>query len=897
MFRRAHLAIEEVEPFNLAVSFLEGRLSERTTVEWALRQGPKERTQRLAVLFVLDHPRSRELKEPWLSTWRYIEEAWGNENADEDLSHLEYDIASRIKSGEASGSLISLIVRRVRPHLNVGPLSKIDLSIRKVPKKPRNVRDLLSLGITSGRVLNPDDLGLRKVTAAGFLEELAHELEACVAKGVDICVRIGWDKWFFSEVRRVYYVGAEQRESREHEADEYRDGIAPAAKLLHAAVEQLATQSRSSAQAFVRRWKQSRTNPIFVRLWASFARNEQLEPIAEVSDFLRTSDDREFWNVHTFPEIAEMRALRFRELPHDQQYEIVKRLMGGAPRAFWPRGADPSAVERGRRYWGARELRRIQVAGGEIPPIGTAWLKQQATEFPELLKMKHVWEGFLGGVRSYSVQTNPDDRFDMLDGDERLSKLEAALSSTKQTHENDPAAQARAWIGKAGNPDKLARDLATASDPSKYPEVWSQFGWQHQPPATNAAWSSVLEQVLTHIEMISSETARLSIQGLAFWFSKWAAFMPSRPLRFRVWKRLWAFAAEATNAQQPHGEPSLNIVVRQEHGSDPQDLDTLNTAAGRMVGAFLAFCPKLRRGSRPFKAGSLRAIRETIIKEKGRSGLIAKHRLLEHLGYFLLADKDWTRRHLIEPLLRESSEAAILRRAVARHVHYTDVLTELGEHFVRWTLDDRLGRDYRKNLAFSLIAEVLRSLHERRKPVVELTHIQQMLRAIEDELRAHVANIPQQFMREISGKEGDVYARRGKLFTSTVKPFLEKVWPQERSLSTPGVARAYADLPATSGPAFVQAVIAVERFMVPFDCWSLLDFGLDGEEFGKEKLEVVRDEPSGRALLALLDASIGNAEGAIVPYDLDKALERIRFVANRLSGTPQFRRLAALTRK
>ena len=77
-----------------------------------------------------------------------------------------------------------------------------------------------------------------------------------------------------------------------------------------------------------------------------------------------------------------------------------------------------------------------------------------------------------------------------------------------------------------------------------------------------------------------------------------------------------------------------------------------------------------------------------------------------------------------------------------------------------------------------------------------------------------------------------------RIFRAAAKPFLQHVWPKERSLATPGIAKAFADLPATSGSAFAEAVDAIERFLVPFDCWSPLDYRLYGDEN-----EHVRDGP------------------------------------------------------
>ena len=154
--------------------------------------------------------------------------------------------------------------------------------------------------------------------------------------------------------------------------------------------------------------------------------------------------------------------------------------------------------------------------------------------------------------------------------------------------------------------------------------------------------------------------------------------------------------------------------------------------------------------------------------------------------------------------------------------------------------DRRLGRETRRQLVLSLVVESLHAFRKNRPPVVQNPAIQQMLRTLDDEVRASAANAIQHFIRELStpasGKgqrDGAAQEKRetaAAIFRTAAAPFLREVWPQERSLATPGVSGALADLPATSGEAFAEAVDAISRFLVPFECWSMVYYGLYGEE-------------------------------------------------------------------
>ena len=213
--------------------------------------------------------------------------------------------------------------------------------------------------------------------------------------------------------------------------------------------------------------------------------------------------------------------------------------------------------------------------------------------------------------------------------------------------------------------------------------------------------------------------------------------------------------------------------------------------------------------------------------------------------------------------------------------------------------DRRLGRETRASLVFSLVVETLHAVREFREPAVPNLRVQQMLRSLDDGVRADAADTIQQFVHELSKKEAEDDPRSGAagLFRSVAAPFFSQVWPQERSLATPGVSRALADLPATSREAFSEAVKVIERFLVPFQCWSMLEYGLYGDERGVEKFSIISDETKARALLRLLDLTVGTSENATIPHDLTKALDQIRRVAPALVSTPAFRRLSTATRR
>lgn len=173
------------------------------------------------------------------------------------------------------------------------------------------------------------------------------------------------------------------------------------------------------------------------------------------------------------------------------------------------------------------------------------------------------------------------------------------------------------------------------------------------------------------------------------------------------------------------------------------------------------------------------------------------------------------------------------------------------------------------------------------------------VRRLDDEVRAYAADAIRRFVSNVpattQGKERSLTPEN--VFHGSAAPLLEQVWPQERSLATPGVSKALARLPAASGEAFADSVKAIERFLVPFDCWSMLDYGLYGEEGGEARLATIDNQAKASALLLLLDRTVGSSESAVIPYDLTAALDQVVKAAAQLAGSSVFRRLATAVRR
>jgi hypothetical protein len=908
----AYLGEQDRSIFRSALAFLNNRLAERSTVEWAVQLGPERRVERAAIEHLLSSQGGSIAKEPWATAWRLIEESWSEKPVERGPSTSIYNIQARLRAGDHSGAVISAIVDLVAPRLKLDAVSASYRQFAKVPRNPRTVRHLLSAGLTSGELIDLNVLELAKLGDVPFLRALASALESAVDHGLDIGRRIGWDGqhriWQLGDLNRVYYVvrGRRTQDGLE-DPDAYHYGIAPAVKLLYEVVSRLGHLSREDELSFVRRWRLT-NSLVHTRLWATAARNSQLVSAAELAEFFLALNDTKFWDTQVYPEIAELRATRFGELDAATQEALTNRLLKGAPRDFWPRKAEPDKVKSWRLYWTVRELKRIDLAGGDLLPRARRRLDAEIGQFPDLTGMTSD-EGYPEGPQVSEVLPNPDHSYDALEGVSRLRALETALASTRGGWNDDPSGRANDWLRQPVKVELVLNDLAVAEHGGdEFPRVWDRFGWVHMPtqPETIDALPRDLqreaERVLALLVQLSEGTISAAIQGVSSWLDHWRWQVVASRLALTVWSKVWPFAVTATNSQgESEDKADLNVIATTtDHDRESTDLDTLNAPAGKLVGVFLAACPSLDQVDAPFVGGTVaRKMRDALIAAKGRSGLIARHRLIEALPYFLNADRAWTEENLVAPLLTNDAASLALWRAIARATRFTKVLEVIGNAMAEKATDPKLGRETRGRLVFSLVVETLHAFREERAPAVPHQRVLQMLRTLDDEVRATAANTVQMFVQQVSAQptQNGEPPSAASLFRSAAVPFLRDVWPQERSLATPGVSKAFADLPATSHHAFSEAVYVIERFLVPFECWSMFDYGLYGDDGGVKKLSMIDEETKATALLRLLDLTIGTSEGAVIPYDLTDALDQIHSVAPHLTESVSYRRLSTAARR
>ena len=915
------LDVEERAGFRTATAFLKGRLEEPETVDWALRLKPDRRVERTAIYELLVGPEAPPLREPYATAWPLIFESWSyRETGGLPASALE-QIRRRLQGGNRSGNLVEEIANFAAPRLQVRPLQARPRSPSGKYRRPKKLGDLLSAGLTSvspvfGFHNHHIDIGLSEIADTDFLHAVASALMSAVDRGLYIARRIygntenTWPP--MASPLRVYFVppqaaanGRNESGARLFEPDALILGLGPAVKLLHAVLQRIAELDAGTAKSLLGRWRHSDI-PVYRRLWAAVARDANAVSVAEVAEFLATLHDVEFWDIWSFPEIAELRSLRFKDLEPETQALILRRLRKGLPRRCFPRNMEAEEIRTKRRALAAMELKRIEIGGGALPAEDRDWLLEATDEFPGLGEME-IDRGFRDPwiLPFFPTNDTPKSRFDHLEGETRLRALEDALSSDTSEIE------ASNWLRRSDHAVHILGDFeGAASLMNHFPRLWNLFGNTHsehesQPESeTPRDAESEAVRVLYLMNRLSDATVEAAIDGICHWLYMWSEHIIGSDLGRQLWLRAWPLAVKVTNAAETSDDMSFSDPTIQTGDEERtrREIDAFHLPVGKLLRVFLElfrFTDEIRD---PFASGSLlRQMRDCAIAAPGRGGLIAHCQFTEKLPDFLQVDPAWAMQRLVDPLLKDDDRSVVLWRAVAAARIDTEILKIIGEEAANRVLDERLGKEARKGLISCLVHEGLTAFTEQREPAISHARISQTLRSADNEIRQEAA-FAIWFTQDYAYKKGEGSLPPRRTFLSIVKPFIEQVWPQERSLATSGVSHHFSCLPAVSGEAFAEAVDEVSRFLVRSDCWSLLDYGFNesglSENFGMPRLsDAVDDSPKAHALLRLLDLTIGDSQDTVIPHDLSTALDRIESLAPELTSSRAFRRLAAAARR
>ncbi len=867
-------------------SFALNRLEERATIDWARQLPALDRASRRGLEGLLRNRANRgeRLSEPWLTAWNLIETSWCAPafGAREETLTRVWEIKERLERGDRSLALAEKLAKFVAPWLRLDESAPV-LEVRGIESpEPPVWCHLFRAELRSVAVDELRHVDLRVVSQVKFLSFLVGALEGSVRRGLDLARCIGWEGDFrFLRLGGLFRVRLVRSEAG-GEDDPDLWGIAPSVKLLHSAVERLAELDSAAAARVVRRWLHTEC-PVHRRLWAAFALDERLATTREVGGVLLRLDDWEFWAEGVSPELTELRLGRFNDLDAETRAELLARIRVGPPPDYWRQSADTKQVENWTLELAVREMQHVGDAGVELPDEHQRWLDAELTKRPGR-KADPTGRPWVEDGGLERTEKQPDPGLDGYTGSALLVQLEQRLASEEPFY----SGPAGTWLKNEASNRVLAAMVGEVGGLPGPLHLWRAFAQYHLPPRDDSPEDSVrdaggeAQEVLKLVETLSDETLAKAVRELVRWWLNWESVAKPDGLARRVWLRLW-----------PHA------VTRTISSSSAMSFKTemANTPAGDLGRIAWMFARDLGQQQRLSDDRDFARIVAAILEAPSRARALGLAHMVCSVSWLLQVDQDWTERYLVVALRKGSESAVDLWEALCSfglRWGVPKILAANAVEVLERTDAPKISAGSRQRLASALVIGSLRAFFDGSEPVIEPVQLRQLISRLDGEIRSVCAAELWRCLRS----RGDGSPSPEEAFRRAVSPFLKRVWPQELNLVSRGASRFMAGIPAASRGEFVAAVNSVARFLVSGSTSSRHDYGLHGEEGGKDVLKTIVDNPAkAEALLRLLDLTVGDEDGVFTPMGLDELLARIREVSSALVERPEFARLTTLAHR
>lgn len=865
--------------------FADSRLEDAELIDWALELAEGQSVER-DTLQELFQVRAAQVKEPYRQAWCCIFESWDRPKTGNYAER--YHLRREMRSGTTQREAIRLIVDAVAPVMKVEQIRLYQaLSGEAPPKRPTKLRHLLWAQVTSGERLKPDEIGLAKETRRDFLVELATALNAALLSGLNMARDIGAiDKdidistW---QVRRVYFVPPDQFAQGGGEPDRHSDGFAPVTKLLSAVIERLAALDAVAARRLVQSWDVDKWI-LYRRLWAAAARKSELVSGKAIGRFLAELPDKEFWWYGSFPEMAEVRAVRWNDLTEDGRALVEKRLLKGEPKRLLPRrlSADERTIYMANSI--RTELLRIKAAGGVVSRVAEQRLVLDA-EGEEALPVINVTHGFNPGVRMMSGRQTPGRDYAATSRIDLLTELAAALASDGWDNESQNASE---YI--AQNASAVLDGLQQQPAPAIAAKIWRAFGYALRPKSTrqgpgnadeaDLAAMPVMIRACALIAAERNEVLAGAVHGLSIFVSSWDHLLAAEPAFLEAWSRLWDHAVEATVSDENFDSP----LADKAYGSP----------VGLMAAALTGLFPPVTTHGNLAETAPWDEILGKIAAAPGNAAIAARYVLLRNVAYLNAAAPAWTAQNLLAPLQQpidhDSATAELWESFAQGWRPIAEITVPMVEHIVSAAVAPDLAVSTRQHLTQVAVNSVLFDQSSGRDETFSVSLVAQILRMGGDAIRGSAVDTLSSYLRQ------DDLRPSGERFDIAARVF-EAIWPKEVTLNAASVSEELVQFAAAAGPRYAEAVKLVLPYLTPFDCWSLLDFRVYDPDDLDKRIKLIDSRDKAAAFLDVLDKSVGDEDRAVIPHDLEDAMKHIARLAPHLERDMRFQRLQTLVRR
>ena len=693
--------------------------------------------------------------------WRLLIAAWRTDPP--DPNRQRYEIEAVVAQSGWSTATVRSTIDMYRPLLTVEP----PILTRLPPgKEEETIKKVLRPDVKYPRphqplTIPPEHLGYA-------LQLLRAQIEHAIVLEREIG---GYDRIYFDTTR------ADDGEQPDEDGFQLTGLLAT---FVNMSV-RLAEADRAAAMEEFGRWP-SGSNPVFdrLRIWAA-GQPTILDP-DEAAEVFLSLDDESFWSDQQERDLLYALRDRWTDLDAKSRQDLELRLLTGS--FPWPEPRDDLA-----RIKAHYRLNRLQ------------WLSAQGVKFgfdleaemTNLRKDNPEWESRfadrtaqpnVGKVRRIPTDTDPTPLKGLPVG-EVLAAVREASGRDFETFINH-----RPFSGLAESRPAFALAVLTdAARKGKFPaREWAALLHEIAKGESN---QRLLTAIAARLAKLGTEKVAELRHPISEWIRDRATeLLTNLPDVFRaVWDLL--VAALATH-------PPKDRFRRADAGWVD---DGLNQPAGRMVDALFKDPSKVNFNSDKGLPTEWKTRLDQLLALPGDARRHVIAMTAPHSNWLYFIDPDWTESRLLAVADGDDADAQAFWGGYfwAAQTPQLPLYTRLKPAFIALARSGAKRRDHANKLAGMLLAGWAGSDDPAEKdtliPDVELREV---LIHGDDELRTQMLWYLQRWSNEPDSKWGD-----------RILPFLERVWPRQRSVRTPQTSGRLVDMALAMPDRFVEIVNAI----------------------------------------------------------------------------------------
>jgi hypothetical protein len=649
--------------------------------------------------------------------------------------------------------------------------------------------------------------------------------------------------------------------------DDHNHSFVPIVRLASSLWKRLAEKDGASAAAIARAWIGHQA--LLVRrlgYWAASELDQGL--ITEADAYLRTLDRKTFWRRELTAEAARFWCKRWNKLNSNTRSRL-ERIMCEGPELkwFWSSTSDEDRRQIAERM-ALRELRRVQSARGRLFDSSKQRIRELARRQPSISKRVPLYSGLYSVSWSSSGPISNSKTIATVPVEKLVERVDEEISA-------DPRGQRDLWSTMCRErPNDAFEALLREGTQGNWPrDKWSSiivaFLTPNQKTRVKVRNGKVVRAMLKMPDAVLTDLVPSVVQWLS-WTAKDISAKDARRSALQLWDRLTTIV-ELTPDDLATARTGRNLAS-----------ESLSEPAGELAEVLTAIQGVSPRRAKGGLAHDLAPRFGRLVALPGRKRIFVLARLVQSLAFFNWLDPVWAETHILSALDSDSDEARELLETLVLYGRYdrVRVLSRLKTRIFGAVLSDRVSDEARQRLASLVTWMTIRRLSGRKDVEVTETEARQLLtRAPADALRSIAWSLWRSLLDVKQQRDRKAHWRR------YIRPFLEKVWPNDVSTRDATISENLTRIPGATAEAFPDAVKLVSTLVVPFRAFSAkMGLGLDEN-----------DRLIGRYPTAVLKLAIACLDlTAPPPYDLQKFLDDLSRCAPSVKADVRFQKLNSM---